>query len=342
MNAYCTYFDRNYLLRALALYRSLRDVGDETPLYGLCLDDASYRLVDELGLPGFVPVRLEDLEAFDPEVAGVKGTRSRVEYFFTLTPALPLFLLDRHPDIEWISYLDADLFFYSHPRAVLEVIGDGSVGIIPHGFPDHLRHLEVHGRYNVGMVVFRNDEAGRACLERWRRRCIEWCYDRVEDGKFADQAYLDDWPEVHEGVVVVDRPGIGLGPWNYMRFRIDVEGQPPTVDGEPLVFYHFHAFRSLGMWLYYDGLSNYGTMDRRTRHFLYSGYIRALRRVGRELDARDRPIAKTSRGHSRVTLARLVDLARHRRLMIGFGDRVLAITLATGLSLAAVVEQLGR
>ena len=71
----------------------------------------------------------------------------------------------------------------------------------------NLSHLEQFGRFNVGMVSFRNDVAGLACLSRWREKCIEWCYDRVEDGKFADQGYLDDWPTEHEGVVVLDMQG---------------------------------------------------------------------------------------------------------------------------------------
>jgi len=259
---FCTYFDANYLTRALVLYRSLVDVGAEFVLWALCLDDEAHRLVSELRLPGLEPVSLAELEQADPEAAATKATRSRVEYYFTLTPSLPRYLLDRHPEIDVISYVDADLRFYDHPAPVYEALGQGSVLIIPHGFPEQLRDREQYGRYNVGLVAFRRDAAGLACLDRWRRRCIEWCYDRVEDGKFADQAYLDDWPEIHDGVVVLDRPGVGLAPWNFMRFSIDVAARPPTVDGQPLVFYHFHAFRHIGGPLYSDGLQGYGRMGR--------------------------------------------------------------------------------
>ena len=126
------------------------------------------------------------------------------------------------------------------------------------------------------MVTFRNDVRGRRALERWRAQCLEWCYDRVEDGRFADQAYLDDWPDVLEGVIVVDTPGIGLGPWNASRFVIDVKGTEPRVDGAPLVFYHFHNFKSISPHLHNDGLLGYGSMSQAARRFLYGGDIRDL------------------------------------------------------------------
>ena len=331
MPGLCTYFDQNYLPRGLALYRSLRRAGSDWTLWVLCLDDATFRMLTSLGLPGLVPIRLADLERADPDLLATQATRSRIEYYFTLTPALPRYLLTEHPELDVIAYVDADMMFFSDPAQVIDLLGSGSVGITPHGFPDHLRHLEKYGRFNVGMVTFRNDAYGRACLERWRERCLEWCYDRVEDGRFADQAYLDDWPEVHQGVVVIDRPGVGLGPWNFMRWDIDVERDLPLVDGQPLVFYHYHAFRSVGRWLYFDGLAGYGTMIRRVRRFLYGGYIRELRSAARDLDrfAADRTVAASTRGHARITAGRLIDLVRNRRLILSIRDWVLGLVLAT-------------
>jgi hypothetical protein len=323
MRHFCTYFDSNYLSRALVLYQSLVDFDEDFALWALCLDDEAYRLVSELRLPGLEAVALADLERADPEAAATRASRSRVEYYFTLTPSLPRFLLDRHPEIELISYLDADLRFYSHPQPVFDALGTGSVAIIPHGFPDRLAHLERYGRYNVGLVAFRRDAAGLACLERWRHRCIEWCYDRVEDGKFADQAYLDDWPAVHDGVVVVDRPGIGLGPWNFSNYRIEVGATPPQVDGQPLIFYHFHAFRTIGGPLYSDGLTSYGNMPREVRAFLYGGYVRALGHADRTLGPVVAEASRSGRGARWVGVREIARLAVGRHLLIRFGDRVI-------------------
>jgi hypothetical protein len=273
---YCTYFDANYLTRGLALYRSLQRHSPPFRLWILCFDDATYDAVTRVGDAAVRPIRLADFEKDDDSLLAAKLDRSRVEYYFTCTPSLPLFVLEADPSIETITYVDADLLFYSDPTALLANREGRSVTIIPHGFPPHLRHLEDRGIYNVGLVSFRNDEAGRACLQRWRRQCLEWCYDRIEGGRFADQGYLNDWPQVLDGVVVVDDPGAGLAPWNFMRYRIDLRGDPPTVDGHRLVFYHFQAFKAHGRRLFDLGLAGLGKMPRALRIPLYGGYVDEL------------------------------------------------------------------
>jgi hypothetical protein len=209
-----------------------------------------------------------------------------VEYYFTLTPDLPRYVLAKS-GAEIVSYVDADLRFYSDPAPVLNLLDGKTTLIVPHGFPDRLAHLKSHGTFNVGLVGFRRSAEADACLERWRVQCLEWCYDRVEDGKFADQAYLDDWPERVPGTVVVDRPGVGLAPWNFMRYSINAEAQPPTVDGDPLVFFHFHALRQLTSSIWDTGLAEYGALPPDIRRALYVRYIDALN-VAREMIERRR------------------------------------------------------
>jgi hypothetical protein len=320
MQYFCTYFDQNYLARALVLYDSLVRVGAPFTLWALCLDEETEQIVHRLDRPGLIPISLRDLEAADPEVAATAGNRTQIEYYFTLTPALALYLLDSRPEIDIISYVDADLCFYSDPQTVLDELAGGSVLIIPHGFPERLAGLLQYGRFNVGMVSFRNDPDGWSCLRHWRDQCIDWCYDRVEDGRFADQRYLDAWPSEWNRVVVLDRPGVGLGPWNFMRFAIDVSQTPPTVDGHPLVFYHFQAFKAVNGRVFDDGLTAYGPMPRSIRSALYGGYIRALR--GEHTSAVG-SVAATRREGSTMTVKRLLRLALRRRLLYRLGDRVL-------------------
>ena len=277
---YCTYFDRNYLTRAMALHRSLVRYSPPFTLWALCLDDEAFEALEALHLDGVRPIRLAELEAADPELLAVKGSRSRVEYYFTLSPCLPRYLLAEYPEIDLITYLDADLLFFSSPQPIFDEFGAGSVLIVPHRFPDSLRHLEEYGVYNVGLVSFRNDGPGHAVLDRWREQCLEWCFDHVEGDRFADQKYLDAWPGL-PGVVVLRHPGADLAPWNVARHRLDLTPNPPTVDGQPLVFYHFQGVKQVGPGLWDVALDRYGVRDRQLRDRLYRPYIRAVLKAGR-------------------------------------------------------------
>jgi hypothetical protein len=167
---FCTYFDRRYLPRALALHASLTAHCRSFTLWALCLDADTLRILSALSLPSLEPIALADLEGDDLQLRAAKASRSLVEYYFTCTPAFPLYLLRKQREIDLITYLDSDLWFFADPQLVLSEMGARSVAIIPHRFPSRLSHLEKHGVYNVGWVTFRRDQTGLDCLEYWRSR----------------------------------------------------------------------------------------------------------------------------------------------------------------------------
>lgn len=242
--AYCTLFDSNYLPRGLALYESLRRHEPGSSLRVFCMDARTKGVLDGLDLPDLVPIALEELEAHDAELRAVKDDRTPVEYCWTATPSVALYCLEREAEIDLITYLDADVYFFSSAQPLFDEMGDDAVMIVPHRYAPELAHLEeTSGIYNVELVSFRRDEDGLEALRWWRDRCIEWCYYRVEDGKLGDQKYLDDWPERFRRMHVLEHVGGGLAPWNVNRYRLSGRDGRVLVDDLPLVFYHFHALR---------------------------------------------------------------------------------------------------
>jgi len=274
---FCTYFDRNYLTRGLALYYSLvRNCQKPFTLWVLCFDDKTYNILSRLDLPGLRLISQQSFEAGDEELVRTKADRSRVEYYWTCTPSLLLYVLRHNPEAEIITYLDADLYFYNDPQPIYDEFEGGSILIIEHRHvPGHAHLAAISGIYNVGLMAFRRDERGLAGLRWWRERCLEWCYTRVEDGKFGDQKYLDDWPERFLGVVVLQHKGAGLAPWNLSRYRVEFTHQSATVDGQLLIFYHFHGYRPISRCIIRP--ADYGyriSLDQTVR--LYLPYARAL------------------------------------------------------------------
>jgi hypothetical protein len=296
---FCTYFDHRYFARGLALHESLLAHCPGARLWVLCLSDECFSALTRLALPGLVPVRLADFEAGNAALAAAKANRSTIEYYFTCTPSLLDWVLKQDAAIETITYLDSDLFFFSDPEPIFSRFDGYSSLIIEHRFAPPVKALEVYGRYNVGWVSFRRDADGLACLAWWRDRCLEWCYDVLEGDRFADQKYLERFSELFRGVLILDHPGANLAPWNLASHRLEESASGTLVDGEPLLFFHFHRFRQLLPWVWQthhrdNGAAYQGFLARR----LYRPYIRALRRAAANgLAAGIDTVSQLQRGH---------------------------------------------
>jgi hypothetical protein len=279
---YCTYFDHRYLPKGLALLESLRRHCAPFQLWVFCLDEPCRRVLADLGAPELRLVTLPELESWAPELTAAKANRTLIEFYFTLTPFLPQFVMEHSAEAELVTYLDSDLYFFSPAEDIFAEIGTASVGIIEHRFRPALRRLEQFGRFNVGFLTFRRSPAGLAVLEWWRDRCVEWCYDRVENDRFADQKYLDSWPETFPEVHVVQHKGANVAPWNIGNYSIALRKERVYVDDRPLAFYHFHSLKRRAPGVFDPHLHQYETQPSRAiRRLIYGPYLQALDRAER-------------------------------------------------------------
>lgn len=241
---FCTLFDNGYLLKGVAMMRSLARFCPGAKVFVLCMDAQTQYILERLDLPFVTCIPLADVE--DEALLKAKADRGVAEYCWTLSPCLPWYVMQQHPEIDFITYVDADLLFYSQVQPLFDEIGEASIAIIEHRFTERLKDREVNGRFCVEWVSFRRDEQGMACLARWREQCIAWCYYRLEDGKMGDQKYLDEWPDRYASCHILQHAGAGIAPWNYAQYRFDHDEKGNiTVQGDPLLFYHFHQFQLL-------------------------------------------------------------------------------------------------
>lgn len=240
---YCTLFDQNYLVKGLTMIRSLERASPGFTLHVLCMDEVTHDLLKALCIQGLELIRLADFE--DEELLRVKPTRSRAEYCWTCSPCILDFVLRRDSSIELLTYLDADLMFFSSPEPIFDEIGAKSVAIIEHRFSAGFEHYAVNGKYNVQWVTIRRDANGLETLGWWRERCLEWC-SAVSDGeRMGDQKYLDCWPTKFSNVCVIGNVGAGVAPWNFATHQFSAQPTGVYVDALPVIFYHYHGYKML-------------------------------------------------------------------------------------------------
>lgn len=282
---FCTLFDSNYLTRGLALYESLENVCDSFHLYVVAFNDDCFNYLKTAGLKNLTPISLNQFE--DPQLLDVKPSRSAAEYCWTCTPSIIQYCLKQY-DLTSCTYIDADMIFYSNPRILLDEMGESSILISEHRYTNDYDVSSTHGIYCVQFMCFKNDGPGMSALQWWRERCLEWCYSYLEDGKFGDQKYLDDWTTRFRGVHVLQHPGGGIAPWNLQQYRFrKSSGQIMIVDKKtrqeyPLVFFHFH-----GLKFYSDNTVAYSgalyEMDQEVKKIMYVPYVRRLMEIESEL-----------------------------------------------------------
>jgi hypothetical protein len=245
---YCTLFDSYYLNRAIAMYESLQKNCPEFRLFIFAFDERSESILLKLNLKNVTIISLNDFE--NDQLRAVKEHRTKAEYCWTCTPSTIHYCITRF-NLDHCTYIDADLYFFSNPNLLVDEMKDNSVLITEHRYTRRYDQSKTSGLYCVQFITFRNTAEGMKVLTWWRDRCIEWCYDRFEAGKFGDQKYLDDWLTRFTGVHVLQDPGGGVAPWNVQQFDIKQSGdsikviKKETGTEHDLVFFHFHAVRFL-------------------------------------------------------------------------------------------------
>lgn len=338
MHHYCTYFDQHYLTRGLALYESLRCHGQQFTLWVLCLDVQTEVLLKRLELPQVRPVPRQEFERNDTALAAARIGRSRTEYYFTCTPSWLCYLFDHYAEIDLVTYVDADLFFFTSPEPLFKELGAASIQLIEHRFPPRLQHLAVYGRFNVGWISVRRDASGLGFTRWWRERCLEWCYNRLESGRYADQGYLTEVEARFAHVNIACHPGANLALWNIEGVTLTRLGNRVMVDGQALLFYHFHNLRQVELGWYDMGTDLYDLEPLPImRQQIYAPYLIALADAGCVLTERARLSKLPVRWPSAKRLAR--QLCFHYSLLI-IGRRVMYLDVTKFSGLATKVWRL--
>jgi hypothetical protein len=336
----CTLFDHRYLPRGLCMIRSARRHGFAQDIHVLCLNDECEQAMAALALPGVNLITLAMLENQIPRLKVARGNRNLVEYYFTCMAALHTYLFETLPRIDGTMYVDADIQFFETPELVFEAIGDAPAAVTPHHFMPRMRYLEDCGTFNGGWSAFRRTAEGLACLSWWLERSLEWCYDRVEGERYANQKYMNRFADIAPGTRILQQKGFNCAPWNIGNYKLTERDGRILVDDEPLIFFHFHGLkRRLGYFEFQH--RQYGApVSWLMRNKLYKPYIMELLEMERLYDAvapagesagapalrgSDRKLSTLLRkiaGHPRYAVTKLIHLVQDMPVLI-IGQRAI-------------------
>jgi hypothetical protein len=199
-------------------------------LWVLALNEGTRGVLGGLQLPNVTYVPMAEVET--AELRAVRPRRTWPEYVWTVKPEWILSVMQR---VGAVTYVDGDGFFFGSPDPMFGEIGDAPLAVTPHRFPDRLSAYIQNGQFNGGFIYAREIDA----IKEWAAQCLEWCFLQYDADRFVDQKYLNAWPDKW-GAHVVDHPGVNLAPWNQERYEYSMVDGAPAVDGQSIIWYHFH------------------------------------------------------------------------------------------------------
>jgi len=242
----CTYFDINFLPRGLALLDSLENYSNDFILYILALDNEVVDYLEKLNNKNISIITLEQYSLyFNIDKTKYKNKK---EFYFSLTPAICLYLLKKYKDIDILLYLDADVYLFNNIEILYSEISNASIAICSHRLPWYINLVSKnYGIYNVGVNSFRNDDEGNKCLNQWHKDCSTWRQGQKDYplNFFSDQIWLDKWPSLYKNLKVIEHIGINVAPWNAIQYKFNKKDNQYFVDNTPLVIYHFSSLKKI-------------------------------------------------------------------------------------------------
>lgn len=265
MEHYATLFDRLYLPQGVSLHLSMKRHIQNFTLWILCMDTETYETLTILNLSNVRLIKIDDVET--KELSSVRAIRTKGEYCWTLSPFIHRFVFDADNTVDRVTYLDADLWFRKNPKAIFSELDNSkkSVLITDHNYAPEYDQSFTSGQYCVQFLTFIRN-SGENVRKWWESRCLEWCFNRFENGKFGDQKYLDDWgTRFPDQVHILQDKELILAPWNATRFPYGNS-----------VIWHFQGLRIIIKRSGYKAFFGFYKIPKITRVNIYQEYLKDL------------------------------------------------------------------
>lgn len=244
--AFCTIMTSGHAHFVVALFRSYRRFVD-MPLHVLCVDRDPHIKV-QISIPEGVHITyLQELNLGETGEQIVLKYQQTTDFMrWSLKPVWMAYLL-RSVGCRGVIYVDPDVYFFSDPAFLFDLLRDSAILLSPHwrsmepdADPINFELNFRDGIYNGGCIGA--TEKGIPGLEWLARACLHACLRSPERGLFLDQKYLDLLPARFEDVRSIQHMGCNIASWNRIDCKRILQNGNVLINAQwPIVFIHFTA-----------------------------------------------------------------------------------------------------
>ena len=227
-----THCDKNVLSRAIALVRSLLLDADCPEIWIFSHDQFTSEKLNSLKIAKLRVLKISDLIKKYPELGKLQELKTKSEFLFAITPFLMLFGNEISKESVW--YIDADVYFFKEFNSLSMRVKKADVAVSGHNFPKRLQHLEMYGKFNVGIIYMSGNRKSQETIKWWSERCLEDTSLFESPNVYGDQKYLDFFQHFEIDLYAFESPGVCAAPWNIEN--VDSFGEIST--------FHFSGLRN--------------------------------------------------------------------------------------------------
>lgn len=270
-NFFFTVVDKNYILRAFTLFKSIKFFLKRDKFFIVCLDIESYNFFKKIEKeerlnPIFLAKKKRSI------IKKISKNRPYNEFCWTMK-SISFDYFSKNFNCKWMIYLDSDSMVFSSIRNYLDDNYD--LIITPHrSINNHFKLIEEKvGKFNAGFIAIKNNNNGKKILSYWKKKCIESCISIPSGNKYGDQKYFDEIEKKFKGVNNSPYIGINLAPWNLC----DRKGMIDFDKEIKLVFYHMQGLKIYNKNVYNIYSSNF-KVSTKAYKTIYKPYLLLLKK----------------------------------------------------------------
>ena len=165
-------------------------------------------------------------------------------------------LLNNHPKIKYLIYLDTDVYVYSPLIEIFKIFDTKptcSLIITPHildvndlydtkDYSIETKYFKA-GLYNGGFYAIKNDHKAREFLKWHQYELANYGYSAKNAHMFVDQKILDLAPLIFDFVFLFKNPTYNVAYWRHPHRTLSLKHNQYYVNNQRIVFFHFSKLR---------------------------------------------------------------------------------------------------